>query len=77
MRISKHCYLSFDCRGDSPKQVAQRRGKDFNHWQLITMKQVWDFFSRKMKGHHWSITELGGKEFPVVMIEVKKCLGLM
>jgi hypothetical protein len=71
VRVSKHSFLSFDCRGNNAQQVEQRKGKDLDHWQLIKIEDVYDFMRREMS-HCWSLTELGGKEFPIAVIEVKK-----
>ncbi len=62
VRISRKCYLAFDCRGDSPAEVARdRAGKDLDHYQMLTFGEV--------KRRYPSATDMGINSFPVAVVE--------
>ena len=67
VRVARRCYLSFDCRGDSPEQVAQRRGQDQDHWQLLRYDDVGEIVARVAGERPWSMCDLKtNTHFPVV-----------
>jgi hypothetical protein len=78
VRVSKRCYLAFDCRGDSVEEVAIRQNKpDKDHHQLLKFEDISQFvFEQGMKSGQdevWSIRDMDFKKFPVAFIEVEKC----
>jgi len=41
IRISRHCFLAFDCRGDDPHEVQNRQAqRDLDHFQLLPFPEV-------------------------------------
>lgn len=81
IRISKKCFLSFDCRGDNPLEIERRRRMgDKDHYEAL---RVCDMESdlNKIEGieiKRFFATKFN-KEFPTVFIyvEKKKCLDQM
>jgi len=74
VRISKRCYVSFDCRGDSKHEVKIREDKrDKDHFHLLRFNQVWDFLEREVTPlGKWTMVDMKTKAFPVVCIQVEK-----
>ena len=84
IRVSRYCFLSFDCRGDDPHEVEIRKKmKDLDHYQLLHLEDVENFveeYAGRM-GYfggvfRWDI----GKTFPVSVVIINKeeqlCSGL-
>jgi len=77
VRISKRCYLAFDCRGDDDEQVDIRKdGHDLDHYQLLKYEDIAQFvFEQGMdsgQDEAWQIEDMEIKQFPVVCITVEK-----
>ena len=73
IRISRRCYLCFDCRGDSEKEMQLRRSiNDLDHYQIIKFEDVEKFMER-YKDYNYQVTDLGTKpEWKVATIVVEK-----
>lgn len=73
IRISKRCFLSFDCRGDNEKEVRIREdGHDLDHVQLLKYSDIENFVNMELKGLEVNLSDMKTKHFPVIFMEVKK-----
>jgi hypothetical protein len=74
VRVSKHVYLAFDCRGDDPKQVEQFK-EDLDHPQLLRFNNIKQHVFEKdiTEIGVFTVKDMGIKNFPVAFIEVHKC----
>jgi hypothetical protein len=74
IRISKRCFLSFDCRGDNEKEIKVREdGHDLDHVQLLKYKDIENFVNEELKSFvEVTLSDMKTKHFPVVFMEVKK-----
>jgi len=69
VRISKRCYLAFDCRGDNKNEVDIRRdGHDIDHYQLLHYDDIKKF----VNDNNWEIKDMDFKPFPVAFIYAEK-----
>lgn len=76
VRISKRCYLAFDCRGDNEDEVAIRKdGHDLDHFQLLKYEDIARFVSERDEATSaiWRIRDMeSNKQFPIAFIMVEK-----
>jgi hypothetical protein len=72
-RVSKRCFLAFDCRGDNDRQVVMRQdGHDKDHYQLMKIEDVLSFLRREGSDlGHWTASDMKIKHFPLVFISVE------
>lgn len=77
IRVSKRCYLAFDCRGDSEEEVAVRQVKpDKDHYQLLKYKDMASFImglNMMNDSIKLSIEDMDFKKFPVAFVKAEKC----
>jgi hypothetical protein len=74
IRISKKCYLSFDCRADDMDQIKMlTESNDLDHYQLITFSDIERFMKNKIGDTvSWKLVDMETKQFPVVYLEITK-----
>lgn len=74
IRISKRCYLAFDCRGDDEKEVEARKdGHDKDHYQLLKYSDIYTFMcGYPINNYKWVVKDMKIKQFPLAYIEVNK-----
>lgn len=71
VRVSKHCYLAFDCRGDDKNEINIRQGgRDKDHFQLLEYNDLNKFLIGC--GYNFQLRNMKLKDFPVAFIEVHK-----
>lgn len=69
IRVSKLCFLGFDCRGDDKQQVQRRKKqKDMDHHQLIRYEDINAFLKGLDDVNDVSLTDLGIRSFPVAVV---------
>lgn len=75
-RISKACFLGFDCRGDNEAEIRRRRGMgDKDHWEIIRFEQIEHRVSELISifGGKAKVIDLGTKgHWPVAGIAYEK-----
>lgn len=70
VRVSRRCYVSFDCRGDNPKHC---RPGDIDHAQHIKFAEVQKFVGKTFNRHPvHEVFDLKSKEYPVAVVIVEK-----
>lgn len=75
VRVSRSCYVAFDCRGDSSGEVERRkRMNDMDHRQMIRLEDVKQRVAGYAAlGYDCGVFDLGNKAtWPVAAVVVKK-----
>jgi len=73
VRISKQCFLSFDCRGDNEEQIEiLTAANDLDHHQLLKFADVETFVEEELSDYTVSLSNMNRKQFPVVFLSVEK-----
>jgi len=74
IRVSKKCYLAFDCRGDDNGEVDIRKdGHDLDHYQLVHLLDIIGFMQEEMPFDvDWHVEDMKIKHFPVAFIKAEK-----
>lgn len=66
LRVSKRCFLAFDCRGDDKRQ---KDGHDLDHYQSMKFEDIFTFLRQEMPSKkQWWAGDMKFKHFPVIFI---------
>jgi len=69
MRVSKLCFLAFDCRGDDENEIERRKTQgNIDHPQMIRYADIDAFLKKRDDINDIQLVDLGIRSFPVAVV---------